>query len=92
MKIYPNAYYNYKKHRKAEYETRKQQVKDQIQTIYHEHGGVDGYRMMKVYLERQGFPLSALTVHKYMNAELGLKSVTRRKRPEYKREGAQGLS
>jgi len=85
LKIYPNAYYNYKKHRKAEYETRKQQVKDQIQTIYHEHGGVDGYRMMKVYLERQGFPLSALTVHKYMNAELGLKSVTRRKRPEYKK-------
>ena len=40
---------------------------------------------MKIYLERQGTDLSALTVHKYMNTELGLMSVTRRKRPGYKR-------
>lgn len=85
LNIFPNAYYNYRKHRKAAREARKSDTKEQIQTIYHDHGGVDGYRMMKVYLERQGTTLSALTVHKYMNSELGLRSVTRRKRPGYKR-------
>lgn len=38
---------------------------------------------MKVYLERKGITLSTLTVHKYMNSEMGLMSVVRRKRPEY---------
>ena len=40
---------------------------------------------MKVYLGREGIVLSALTVHKYMNTELGLRSVVRRKRPEYRK-------
>ena len=79
--IYPNAYYNYLKHRKADYCARKLQIKEQIQAIYHEHGGVDGYRQMKVYLERRDIKLSALTVHKYMNTEMGLISVVRRKKP-----------
>ena len=38
--------------------------------------------MMQAYLERAGIVLSPLTVHKYMNTELGILSVTRRKRPE----------
>lgn len=83
--IYPNAYYNYLKHRKADYCARKLQIKEQIQAIYHEHGGVDGYRQMKVYLERRDIKLSALTVHKYMNTEMGLISVVRRKKPGYKK-------
>ena len=41
--------------------------------------------MVKVYLERDGIVLSTLTVHRYMNKELGLRSVTRRKRPDYKK-------
>ena len=41
--------------------------------------------MVKVYLEREGIVLSVLTVHHYMNKELGLRSVTRRKRPDYKK-------
>ena len=39
---------------------------------------------MKVYLERKGTVLSNLTVHKYMNTELGLLSIVRRKKPDYK--------
>ena len=54
---------------------------EQIQDIYHEHGGVDGYRSMKAYLERRGICLSMATVHKYMNTELGLASIVRRKKP-----------
>ena len=85
MGIYPNAYYNYRKHRKSTRQARKKQILDKIQTIYHNHKGVDGYRQMREYLERQGIALSALTVHKYMNTDLGLISIVRRKRPEYRR-------
>ena len=56
-----------------------------IQEIYHEHNGVDGYRSMKVYLERKGIKLSNLTVHKYMNKELKLSSIVRRKKPNYRK-------
>ena len=55
----------------------------QTQEIYHVHNGVDGYRSMKVYLERKGYFYSAVTVHKYMNTELGLRSIVRPKKPEY---------
>ena len=52
--------------------------------ICHEHDGVDGHRTMQVYLERKGKKISKPTIHKYMNRELGLKSVTRRKKPGYR--------
>ena len=38
---------------------------------------------MKVYLERKGYSYSNTTVHKYMNTELGLRSVVRPKKPGY---------
>ena len=83
LKICPNAYYNYRKHRKAVYYAHKAEVQTQIQEIYHAHNGVDGYRSMKVYLERKGYFYSTATVHKYMNTELGLRSIVRPKKPEY---------
>ena len=43
---------------------------------------------MKVYLERKGVVLSHVTVHKYMNKELGLVSIVRRKKPTYERREA----
>lgn len=49
--------------RKADYYARKAEVQAQIQEIYHSHNGVDGYRSMKVYLERKGYSYSAVTVH-----------------------------
>lgn len=39
--------------------------------------------MMKNLLEQEGIILSATTIHKYMNKELGLKSVTRKKKYVY---------
>ena len=83
LEICPNAYYNYRKHRKADYYANKAEVHAQIQEIYHIHNGVDGYRSMKVYLERRGYSYSTATVHKYMNTELGLHSIVRPKKPEY---------
>ena len=38
---------------------------------------------MKVYLEREGYSYSAVTVHKYMNTELDLRSIVRPKKPGY---------
>ena len=81
--IYPNAYYNYRKHRRAKEDARKQNILRQIQAIYHETNGVAGYRRMQVDLARKGIELSALTVHKYMNTELGLRSIVRQKAPRY---------
>lgn len=40
---------------------------------------------MKVYLERKGYNLSNLTIHKYMNGELRLYSIVRKKRPDYRK-------
>ena len=65
--ICPNAYYNYRKHRKADYYTQKSEVQSQIMDIYHEHMGVDGYRSMTVYLARRGYHYSRTPIHKYMN-------------------------
>ena len=79
--ICPNAYYNYRKHRKADYYAKKAVVQEQIQDIYHSHNGVDGYRSIMVYLGRRGYCYSPATIHKYMNTELGLHSVVRPKKP-----------
>ncbi len=83
LHICPNAYYNYRKHRKAGYYTQKSEVQTQIRDIYHAHKGVNGYRSMAVYLARRGYTYSPATIHKYMNTEMGLRSVVRRKKPEY---------
>ena len=60
--ICPNAYYNYRKHRKADYYTQKEEVKEQIEEIYHNHNGADGYRSMTAYLERRGYSSSQTTI------------------------------
>ena len=85
MHVYPNAYYNYLKDLKQDYREKKNKIKGQIKLIYHEHDGTDGYRKIKVYLERNKIILSNTTVHKYMNKEMGLKSITRRKKQGYKK-------
>lgn len=55
----------------------------QIRDIYHSHNGVTGYRSMTVYLTRRGYDYSPATIHKYMNTELGLRSIVRPKKPGY---------
>ena len=44
-----------------------------------------GHRKMRAFLQREGISLSKTTVHKYMNRELQLYSICRRKRPAYHR-------
>ena len=38
---------------------------------------------MTVYLARKGFYYSPITIHKYMNKEMGLYAIVRPKKPEY---------
>ncbi len=85
--IYPNAYYNYLKNRKADYQQHKDEVKASIRDIYHSHGGVDGYRTIHAYLIRKGIVISRLTVHKYMNTEMQLFSISRKRKPGYVQGG-----
>ena len=85
MGIYPNAYYQYLKHAKAGYYRNKNHIYSKIRQIYHELGGITGYRTMKVLLERENIFLSRVTVHKYMNRELNLRCICRRHRPEYRK-------
>ena len=85
FKISPNAYYNYLKKRKVGYLLRKEQIHNEISQIYHDNNGVPGYRSVRVFLSRKNHNLSNTTVHKYMNVELGLMSVVRRKKPNYRK-------
>ena len=75
LKIYPNAYYNYRKHRKADYHAHKAEVQAQIHEIYHEHNGVDGYRSMTVYLARKGYHYSPATIRRCMKLKMGVRSI-----------------
>ena len=45
---------------------------------------MDGYRTIHAYLTRKGYRISRLTVHKYMNTELKLYSIVRKRKPAYK--------
>ena len=85
LNICPNAYYNFLKNRKTEYLLKKEKVLNEIRTLYYEHNGVFGYRNICIFLKRKNICLSAATIHKYMNKELGLYSITRRKKPGYRK-------
>lgn len=82
MNIHPNAYYNYLKQTKANCYRQKIAILI-IMSVEH--------RFMKVFLGRQGIHLSKTTVHKYMNKELSLASICRRKEPNYKKGNAHRL-
>lgn len=77
--VYPNAYYNYLKHRKLKRNNQKQAVKEKIEEIYHKRNGVPGYRMMKKLLEKEKIFISMTTAHRYMNIECKLFSIVRKK-------------
>ena len=57
--------------------------KNSISETYHSHGGVDRYRTIHAYLARKGYKISRLTVHKYMNTEMQLFSISRKRKPGY---------
>ena len=66
----------------------KGEIQRKIVEIYHRENGVPGYRMMNDYLKGIGSIRSDLTIHHFMN-ELGLRSITRRKKPNYVKRNCQ---
>lgn len=86
--IFPNAYYNHLKDRKSEYRRNKAKIISVITETYHERKGILGYRLMTVLLKSKKISISATTCHKYMNTELRLFSVTRRRKPGYRKGSA----
>ncbi len=80
--MYPNSYYNYLKNRKSTYQQQKKKLQTEILSIYHENNGVYGYTMIRNILKLRGIHRSYLTIYRYMK-ELNLKSIIRRKRPDY---------
>ena len=64
-------------------ELQKEKIKHEIVDIYHSHNGTDGYRTVHAYLLRKGYSISCVTVHKYMNTDLQLFSITRKRKPNY---------
>ena len=87
LKVSKTAYYNYLKKKKYNYYREKNRILKLIEYYYHKYNGVYGYRFMRIFLKREGILLSSYTVHKYMNKELGLKSVVRRKKNKYVKSG-----
>ena len=85
LNILPNAYYNFLKNRKANYYAKKEKALNEIKKIYHQDNGIDGYRSIRVFLERKNIKLSNPTVHKYMNKELNLFAIVRKKKPNYEK-------
>ena len=85
LNLSPNAYYNYLKSRKSQRQIQKQAILNTITEIFHKYEGRPGYRCMRIFLARKEIILSNTTVHKYMNKELKLFSVIRRKKPGYKK-------
>jgi len=84
MNIYPNAYYNYIKNRKKCYIEEKTNIQREMVRIYHDNNGIPGYRMTRDYLMLKGIQISYPTAFKYFH-ELGLYSIVRRNRYEYKK-------
>ena len=85
LQILPNAYYNYLKDTTAKSRLVKRGICKEIKDIYHGLNGIIGYRNMQVFLARKGITLSKATVHKYMNKELHLRCICRRKKPGYRK-------
>ena len=52
--IFPNAYYNHLKDRKAGYRRKKARLLTCITETYHERKGIPGYRLMTVLLKNKG--------------------------------------
>jgi len=86
--IFPNAYYNHLKNRKAEHCRNKAKIVSVITETYHARKGIPGYRLMTALLKSKEISISATTCHKYMNAELRFFSVTRRHKPGYRKGAA----
>jgi len=78
-----SSYYKWLKRDQSEQEAKDADLIDKICTLYQESNGIFGYRRMQMNLKRRfNLHCNKKRVHRVMKA-IGLKSVIRRKRPNY---------
>ncbi len=58
-----NAYYNYRKNRKAKKLAKKKEILEKIKYIYYNNNRVVGHRPMLIFLKRYGYNISKTTAH-----------------------------
>jgi len=83
IKLNRSSYYKWLNRDQSEQEAKDADLIDKICTLYQESNGNFGYRRMQMNLKRRfGLHCNKKRVHRVMRA-IGLKSVIRRKRPNY---------
>ena len=87
LKLNRSSYYKWKKRKQSKSELLNIQITEYVKDYYEESNGVLGYRQMCININREKidelpFKVNVKRVHRIMRI-LGLKSVIRRKRPDY---------
>lgn len=87
LKLNRSSYYKWKKRKQSKSELLNIQITEYIKDYYEESNGVLGYRQMCININREKIDelphkVNVKRVHRLMRI-LGLKSVIRRKRPDY---------
>ena len=87
LKINRSSYYKWKSRKQSNSELLNTQIKEYIKEYYEESNGVLGYRQMSIVINREKtdelpHTINIKRVRRIMRA-LGLKSVIRKKRPDY---------
>ena len=87
MKLNRSSYYKWKKRKQSKSELLNLQITEYVKDFYEESNGVLGYRQMCIKINREKINelphrINVKRVRRIMGI-LGLKSVIRRKRPDY---------
>ena len=87
LKLNRSSYYKWKKRKQSKRELLNLQITEYVKEYYEESNGVFGYRQMSITINREKndelpHRINVKRIHRIMRI-LGLKSVIRRKRPDY---------
>ena len=87
MNLNRSSYYKWKSRKASKSELLNKQITEYVKDFYEESNGVLGYRQMCININREKIDelphrINVKRVHRIMQI-LGLKSVIRRKRPDY---------
>ena len=87
LRLNRSSYYKWKKRKQSKSELLNLQITEYVKEYYEESNGVLGYRQMSITINREKIDelphrINVKRVHRIMRI-LGLKSVIRRKRPDY---------
>ncbi|HDA6803662.1 TPA: IS3 family transposase, partial [Staphylococcus aureus] len=83
------SYYKWVHYQSSELELENEQLKREIESIYHKYNGIYGYRRIYIYIRlKLGKQVNRKRIYRLMK-ELNLKAVIRQKRKPYRRSTPQ---